>query len=84
MTNTIQSMTGFARAQIQESWGLITCELRSINHRYLEMSVHLPEMLRELENSIREQIRHHIKRGKIECYIRYWKSVVIYKMIAAP
>lgn len=69
--NSLYSMTGFARAQGQGSWGMLTCELRSINHRYLEMGLHLPEILRELESAVREQIRSHIKRGKVECYIRY-------------
>ncbi len=64
-------MTGFARAQGQGNWGSVICELRSINHRYLELSVHLPDTLRPIENALREQIRAHIKRGKVECYIRY-------------
>lgn len=67
----IQSMTAFARMQGQGKWGSAVCELRSINHRYLEMSVRLPETLHELEVSMRERIRHHIKRGKIECHVRY-------------
>lgn len=71
MTNTLYSMTGFARAQEQGSWGTATCEMRSINHRYLEMSLHVPEALRELESAMRDRIRDHLKRGKIECYIRY-------------
>lgn len=71
MTHNISSMTGFARAQGQGNWGSVICELRSINHRYLELSVHLPDTLRPIENALREQIRAHIKRGKVECYIRY-------------
>ncbi len=67
----IYSMTAFARAQNQGSWGSLICEIRSINHRYLEMSLHLPEALRALEMLIRERIRQHIKRGKVECVIRY-------------
>jgi uncharacterized protein (TIGR00255 family) len=64
-------MTGFARAQGQGNWGSATFEVRSINHRYLEMSIHLPDTLRELESALRDLIRDNIKRGKIECYIRY-------------
>ncbi len=67
----IQSMTAFARSQGQGAWGSAVCELRSINHRYLEMSVRMPEALHELEALMRERVRHHIKRGKIECQIRY-------------
>lgn len=67
----IQSMTAFARAQGQGEWGSAVCELRSINHRYLELIVRLPENLHELEAPMRECIRDHVKRGKIECHIRY-------------
>ena len=67
----IQSMTAFSRIQVQGAWGSAVCELRSINHRYLEMNVRLPEALHELEVLIRERVRHHIKRGKIECHIRF-------------
>jgi uncharacterized protein (TIGR00255 family) len=67
----IQSMTAFARVQSQTSAGQLVCELRSINHRYLEYTLRLPEMLHELEVLMRERIRHHIKRGKVECFLRY-------------
>ncbi len=67
----IQSMTAFAREQNQGKWGSAVCELRSINHRYLELMVRLPDTLHEFESAIRERIRHYIKRGKIECYLRY-------------
>jgi uncharacterized protein (TIGR00255 family) len=67
----IQSMTAFARSQSQGKSASIVCELRSINHRYLEMSMRLPDVLHELEVHLRERIRHHIKRGKIECSLRY-------------
>jgi uncharacterized protein (TIGR00255 family) len=70
----IQSMTAFARSQAQGKWGSATCEVRSMNHRFLEMSVRVPEILHELEVSMRERIRHHIKRGKIECHLRYQAS----------
>lgn len=69
--DSIQSMTAFARTQTQAEWGSIVCEIRSINHRYLEISLHLPEILRVLEMPIRELIRQHLKRGKIECGVRY-------------
>ncbi len=67
----IQSMTAFARAQGQGKWGSAVCELRSINHRYLELVVRLPETLHEIESAMRERLRNYIKRGKIECHIRY-------------
>jgi uncharacterized protein (TIGR00255 family) len=67
----IYSMTAFARVHHQGDWGSFVCEMRSINHRYLEISPHLPEMLRVFEMPIRERIRQHIKRGKVECGIRF-------------
>lgn len=67
----IQSMTAFARAQGQGNWGMAVCEVRSINHRYLEIGVRLPDTLHALEAAMRERIRHYIRRGKIECYLRY-------------
>lgn len=70
----IQSMTAFARSQDQGVWGSAVCELRSINHRYLELSVRMPETLQALEAQMRERIRHHIRRGKIECTIRFQPS----------
>lgn len=72
----IQSMTAFARVQSQSNAGQLICELRSINHRYLEFTLRLPDVLHELEVHMRERIRHHIKRGKIECYLRYQPSEV--------
>jgi uncharacterized protein (TIGR00255 family) len=67
----IYSMTAFSRVQSQGEWGSLTCEMRSINHRYLEIGLHLPEALRVLEMPLREMIRKRIQRGKIECAIRY-------------
>ncbi|MFU8816615.1 MAG: YicC/YloC family endoribonuclease [Pseudomonadales bacterium] len=63
-------MTAFARAQ-QEADGLVLVwELRSVNHRFLETQVRLPEPLRSLEPSLRELVRQHLKRGKVDCTLR--------------
>jgi len=67
----IQSMTAFARGQGQGKWGSAVCELRSINHRYLELIVRVPENLHVLEGPMRECIRQYVKRGKLECHLRY-------------
>jgi uncharacterized protein (TIGR00255 family) len=71
----IYSMTAFARGQNQSEHGSLVCEIRSINHRYLEISLHLPEALRVLEMPIREHLRDTLKRGKIECLVRYQPSI---------
>ena len=67
----IHSMTAFARGQSQGAWGSAVCELKSVNHRYLEIRVHLPDALHELEQLMHEYLRKHLKRGKIECYFRF-------------
>ena len=62
----IRSMTAFAREERQETWGQICWELRSVNHRYLDICVRLPEDLRRLEVTIRERIQQQLKRGKVD------------------
>lgn len=71
----IHSMTAFAREQSQGEFGTLTCEIRSINHRYQEISLHLSESLRTFEAPVRELIRNTIKRGKLECSIRYRPTI---------
>lgn len=70
----IYSMTAFARRQLDEAWGSLTWEVRSVNHRYLESSLRLPETLRGLEPQIREAVRTRLNRGKVECQLRYQPS----------
>lgn len=66
----IRSMTAFARKDVREDWGTLTCEIRTVNHRYLEPSFRLPEAFRELENTFREQLRKGLKRGKVDISMR--------------
>src|SRR5690606_40977793 len=61
----IRSMTAFARKDTRGDWGTLTCEIRTVNHRYLEPSFRLPEAFRELENRFREELRKGLKRGKV-------------------
>ena len=65
----IASMTGFARREAAGPWGSLICELRSVNHRFLESSLRLPEELRSLDPEIRQQFGRGLKRGKIDCTI---------------
>ena len=62
----IRSMTGFARRERQGPWGTLTCELRSVNHRYLELSLRLPDDLRGLENDARQLLSSNLRRGKVD------------------
>lgn len=64
------SMTAFARKTAQGPWGSASCELRSVNHRYLELAVRLPEGLSALEMPCRERLRQQISRGKVDCQFR--------------
>ena len=64
-------MTAFTRQQSEQEWGSLTWEIRSINHRYLETSVRLPDIFRGLENQIRELVRASLARGKVDCQLRY-------------
>lgn len=67
----IHSMTAFARRESQGDWGAFTMELRSVNHRYLELGLRLPEEVRVLEPRIREKINQSLGRGKVDCTLRY-------------
>jgi len=62
-------MTGFARRERQGPWGTLACELRSVNHRYLELSLRLPDDLRSLEGDARQLLASTLKRGKVEAGI---------------
>lgn len=66
----IRSMTAFARKDTRGDWGTLTCEIRTVNHRYLEPSFRLPEAFRELENRFREELRKGLKRGKVDISMR--------------
>ncbi|KFF66806.1 hypothetical protein IV99_11420 [Pectobacterium brasiliense] len=67
----IRSMTAYARREIKGNWGSAAWELRSVNQRYLETYLRLPEQLRSLEPVARERIRARLTRGKIECNLRF-------------
>lgn len=66
----LRSMTAFARQEQSSAWGTMIWELRSVNHRYLETSIRLPEALRSLESLARERIVATLSRGKIESTLK--------------
>ncbi|MEJ1297001.1 MAG: YicC/YloC family endoribonuclease [Candidatus Sedimenticola sp. (ex Thyasira tokunagai)] len=68
------SMTAFSRKEIQSDQGELVCEIRSVNHRYLEASVRLPEELRSLEHLVRERLNKRLGRGKVDCTLRFSPS----------
>ncbi|MFZ0219385.1 MAG: YicC/YloC family endoribonuclease [Candidatus Aquirickettsiella sp.] len=76
MTN---SMTAFARKEKQVEWGQAAWEMRSVNHRYLEIVLSLPDNFSHLEPLIRKQMQAHLQRGRIEIKLRF-KSFVTKSM----
>ncbi len=62
----IQSMTGYSRAMRPTPFGAVTVEIRSTNHRYLEVTQRLPNGLAELEGSVTELVKRHIQRGRVD------------------
>ncbi len=67
----IRSMTAFSRCEGPGGNGTLTWEIRSINHRYLEVSVRTPDDFRALENKARELVGKHLSRGKVDCSLRF-------------
>ncbi|MBW9258588.1 MAG: YicC family protein [Candidatus Thiodiazotropha sp. (ex. Lucinisca nassula)] len=67
----ISSMTAFAREEYRGELGNMSWEVRSVNHRYLEAFLRLPEELRALEPSIRERLNNRLGRGKLDVSLKY-------------
>jgi len=65
------SMTAFARKQAEFPWGALIWEIRSVNHRYLEPAFRLPEQLRQIEPTLRDLLRQHLSRGKIDAQLKF-------------
>ncbi len=70
----IHSMTAFARREAETPWGTLTWELRSVNHRYLDLGMRLPEELRALEPRVRELMQARLKRGKVDAGLWFTRA----------
>jgi len=70
-----RSMTAFARAEGSFDWGTLTWELKSVNHRYLEVYPKLAEGYRDLEQVVRETVRKRLNRGKVELQLKIQSNV---------
>jgi uncharacterized protein (TIGR00255 family) len=66
----IRSMTAYASAEVAGAAGTLSCELRTVNHRYLEVSPRLPDELRNAESLLRERIATRLSRGKVDLTVR--------------
>ncbi len=67
----IKSMTGFGRCEISEGTKKVTLEMKAVNHRYLDVSVKMPKKLNMFETAIRNELKNHIQRGKVDLFITY-------------
>lgn len=67
----IKSMTGFGRYEITEGDRKYTVEIKSVNHRYLDVNIKLPKKLNFFESSIRNELKNYAQRGKIDMFITY-------------
>jgi uncharacterized protein (TIGR00255 family) len=72
----IRSMTGFARRERQYPWGQLAWELKTVNHRYLEVGCRLPEEFRAAEADFRQAISSTVRRGKVECSLHFRPATV--------
>src|SRR5215470_12417826 len=64
-------MTGFSRREVSGPWGTLVCEIRSVNHRFLEAGFRLPDELRQTESELRQRLAKEVKRGKVDCSMSY-------------
>ncbi|EOS78178.1 MAG: YicC family protein [Lachnospiraceae bacterium] len=67
----IKSMTGFGRCEVQEADRKITVEMKSVNHRYLDVNIKMPKKLNFFEAAIRSELKNYIQRGKVDIFITY-------------
>lgn len=67
----IKSMTGFGRCEVAEGDRKITVEMKSVNHRYLDVNIKMPKKLNFFEAAIRNELKNYIQRGKVDIFITY-------------
>ena len=71
MNTMIKSMTGFGRCEVSENNRKFTVEMKSVNHRYLDVNIKMPKKLNFFESSIRTLLKDYIQRGKVDMFITY-------------
>ena len=67
----IKSMTGFGHSEIVNEEYKVTVELKSVNHKYSDITIKMPRKLNQFEVTIRNLLKDYIKRGKVDVYITY-------------
>jgi uncharacterized protein (TIGR00255 family) len=74
-------MTGYAAAAREFPFGMLSIELRSVNHRYLDLQFRLPDDLRAIEPALRELVSEHVSRGKVECRVNLSAAASAHKTL---
>ena len=72
--HTMQSMTAFAAQEINSDLGKLTCEIKSVNQRFLDLTIKAPDFLRSTEEAIRKMFNKNISRGKVSVFIRFYPN----------
>ena len=78
----LKSMTAFSRKESVSDWGTLVWEMRSVNHRYLDVSIRIADELRLIEPQVREKINARLSRGKVEVSLRFKPSQTVSSQIA--
>ena len=71
----IKSMTGFGRCETAENNRKFTVEMKSVNHRYLDVNIKMPKKLNFFESAIRSELKNYISRGKVDLFIHFFSNV---------
>lgn len=77
----LHSMTGFARESLNTTLGVLTWELKAVNHRYLDLQFRLPEVLRAGEAQFRQQAGERLRRGKIDCGLSFCQTDALHSIL---
>ncbi len=67
----IKSMTGFGRSELSDEKRKITFEMKSVNHRYLDVNIKMPKKMNFFEAAIRNELKNYIQRGKVDIFINF-------------
>lgn len=75
----VVSMTGFGRSKSDSAQHTVTVEMKSVNHRFSECYIRMPRQLMKLEDKIKKQVSHHVKRGKVDIFITITGDGLVHK-----
>ncbi len=70
----MQSMTAFASHEVENNLGKLTCEIRSVNQRFLDLTIKCPDFLRAAETQFRKSFNQHLSRGKVTVFIKFFPN----------